>query len=138
MAEYKLKIPGWPEDERPRERLLKRGPQNLTDAELLGILIAKGARDKTAIDLGRELLRKYGNLRNLSSRSPVEYSSIKGIAEAKAVAISAAFEIARRVQSQSLTTKITFKKSEDVANYYIPLMRDLKKLVKLSQQDKES
>ena len=129
MAEYKLKIPKWPEDERPRERLLKRGPQSLSDAELLGILIAKGTKEKTAIDLGRELLMKYGNLKNLFSRSPTEYSSIKGIAQAKSVIISAAFEISRRVQSQPDTTRIIFKKSQDVANYYISLMRDLKKEV---------
>ena len=129
MAEYKLKIPKWPKDERPRERLLKRGPQNLSDAELLGILIAKGTKDKTAIDLGRELLMKYGNLKNLFSRSPAEYSSIKGIGDTKAAIISAAFEISRRVQSLPEATKIIFKKSQDVANYYIPLMRDLRKEV---------
>lgn len=129
MAEYKLKIPKWPKDERPRERLLKRGPQNLSDAELLGILITKGTKDKTAIDLGRELLMKYGTLKNLFSRSPAEYSLIKGIGDAKAVIISAAFEISRRVQSQPEAPKIIFKKSQDVANYYIPLMRDLRKEV---------
>jgi len=129
MAEYKLKIPKWPEDERPRERLLKRGPQSLSDTELLGILIAKGTKEKTAIDLARELLMKYGNLKNLSSRSPAEYSSVKGIAEAKSVIISAAFEMARRVQSQPETPRVIFKRSQDVADYYIPLMRDLKKEV---------
>lgn len=129
MAEYKLKIPKWPKHERPRERLLKIGPHSLSDAELLGILIAKGTKEKTAIDLARELLTKFGSLKNLSSRSPAEYSSVKGIAEAKSVIISAAFEIARRVESQPETTKIIFKKSQDVANYYLPLMRDLKKEV---------
>lgn len=129
MAEYKLKIPRWPKDERPRERLLKKGPQSLSDTELLGILISKGTKEKTAIDLARELLTKYGSLKNLSSRSPAEYSSIKGIAEAKSVIISAAFEIARRVQSQPETTRVIFKRSQDVADYYIPLMKDLKKEV---------
>ncbi len=57
MVEYKLKIPKWPKDERPRERLLKRGPQSLSDTELLAILIAKGTKEKTAIDLARELWR---------------------------------------------------------------------------------
>ncbi len=129
MAEYKLKISRWPKDERPRERLLKRGQQSLSDTELLGILITKGTKDKTAVDLGRELLMKYGNLKNLSSRSPAEYSSIKGIGEAKSAIISAAFEISRRAQSQTETSKIIFKKSQDVADHYIPLMRVLKKEV---------
>jgi DNA repair protein RadC len=129
MVEYNLKITKWPKDERPRERLLRRGSQNLSDAELLGILIAKGTKDKTAVDLGRELLMKYGSLRDLSSRSPAEYSTIKGIGEAKSVIISTAFEVSRRVQSQPDVIKVIFKKSKDVADYYIPLMRDLKKEV---------
>lgn len=129
MVEYNLKITKWPKDERPRERLLRRGSQNLSDAELLGILIAKGTKDKTAVDLGRELLMKYGSLRDLSSRSPAEYSTIKGIGEAKSVIISTAFEVSRRVQSQPDVIKVIFKKSKDVADYYIPLMRDFKKEV---------
>ena len=106
MVEYNLKITKWPKDERPRERLLRRGSQNLSDAELLGILIAKGTKDKTAVDLGRELLMKYGSLRDLSSRSPAEYSTIKGIGEAKSVIISTAFEVSRRVQSQPDVIKV--------------------------------
>lgn len=127
MAEYRLKIPDWPKDERPRERAIKRGIGTLSDAELLGVLIAKGTKEKTAIDVARELVFKYGSLRNLSSRSLAEYSTVKGIGEAKAVIIGAAFEISRRVQSQKDSQKVIFKCSQDVAGYYIPLLRDLKK-----------
>jgi len=129
MAEYRLKIPEWPEDEKPRERAIKRGIETLSDAELLGILIAKGTKDKTAIDLARELLVKHGSLRNLSACSLAEYPSVKGIGDAKAVIIGAAFEISRRVQSQKDSPKVILKCSKDVASYYIPLMRDLKKEV---------
>ncbi len=129
MAEYRLKIPDWPKDERPRERAIKRGLTTLSDAELLGILISKGTKEKTAIDLGRELLVKYDSLRNLSSRSLAEYSSIKGIGNAKSVIIGAAFELSRRVQSQKDSTKIIFLLSQVVALYYMPLMRDLKREV---------
>jgi DNA repair protein RadC len=58
MAESPYKITRWPKKERPRERLLQHGPQHLTEAELLGILIGKGTRKKTAIDLARELLER--------------------------------------------------------------------------------
>lgn len=129
MAEYKLKIPNWPEDERPREKLLKYGPSKLSDAELLGIIICKGTQEKTAVDLGRELLMKYGNLRNISTRSVFEYSSIKGIGEAKAAMLASCFEISRRSQSQPETHRVIFRKSEDVASYYIPLIGSLKKEV---------
>ncbi|MFH0814160.1 MAG: UPF0758 domain-containing protein [Pseudomonadota bacterium] len=101
MAEFRLKIPDWPKDERPRERAIKRGIGTLSDAELLGILIAKGTKEKTAIDVARELIFKYGSLKGLLSRSLAEYSTVKGVGDAKAVIIGAAFEISRRTQSLS-------------------------------------
>lgn len=127
MTEYKQKIKEWPEDDRPREKLLKKGAAALSYSELLGILIGKGMREKTAVDLGKELLKKYTNLHNLSARQIAEFTSLKGIGPAKAVTIAAAFELARRVHSRQNSPQITFKSSKDVANYYIPLMRDLKK-----------
>ena len=127
MTEYKQKIKEWPEDDRPREKLLKKGAAALSDSEILGILIGKGMREKTAVDLGKELLKKYTNLHNLSARQIEEFTSLKGIGPAKAVTIAAAFELARRVHSRQNSPQITFKSSKDVADYYIPLMRDLKK-----------
>jgi len=127
MAESPYKISRWPKKERPRERLLQEGPQHLTEAELLGILLGKGMRKKTAIDLARELLDQYGPLQKLFSRSPGELTGVKGIGSAKAATLSAAFELARRVQSQGDPDKKSFKRSADVANHYLPLMRDLRK-----------
>jgi DNA repair protein RadC len=115
--------------ERPRERLLQYGPQPLAEAELLGILLGKGTRKKTAIDLARELLDQYESLQKLFSRSPSELMKIKGIGSAKAASLSAAFELARRIQSQKDIPKASFKRSSDVANHYLPLMRDLRKEV---------
>jgi len=129
MAEYPLKITRWPKKERPRERLLQHGPQHLTEADLLGILLGKGTMKKTAIDLARELLDRYGSLQNLFSRSPSELIAVKGIGSAKAATLSAAFELVRRIQSQKNGGKPSFKRSSDVANYYLPLMRDLRKEV---------
>jgi DNA repair protein RadC len=129
MAESSYKIPRWPKNERPRERLLQHGPQHLTEAELLGILLGKGTRRKTAIDLARELLDQYESLQKLFSRSPSELTTIKGIGSAKAAILSAAFELVRRFQSQKISDRASFKRSSDVANHYLPLMRDLRKEV---------
>jgi len=129
MAESSYKITRWPEKERPRERLLQYGPQPLAEAELLGILLGKGTRKKTAVDLARELLDQYESLQKLFSRSPSELMKIKGIGSAKAATLSAAFELARRVQSQKDSPRASFKRSSDVATRYLPLMRDLRKEV---------
>jgi DNA repair protein RadC len=129
MAESPYKITRWPKNERPRERLLQHGPQHLTEAELLGILLGKGTRKKTAIDIARELLDQYESLQKLFSRSPSELTTVKGIGSAKAATLSAAFELVRRVQSQKIPDRASFKRSSDVANHYLPLMRDLRKEV---------
>ena len=129
MAEFPYKITRWPKNERPRERLLQHGPQHLTEAELLGILLGKGTRKKTAIDIARELLDRYESLQKLFSRSPSELTTVKGIGSAKAAILSAAFELVRRVQSQKISERASFKRSSDVANHYLPLMRDLRKEV---------
>ncbi len=129
MAESPNKISRWPEKERPRERLLQQGAQHLTEAELLGILIGKGTTRKTAIDLARELLDRYESLENLFSRSPSELMKIKGIGSAKAATLSAAFQLVRRIQSKTSKDQPSFKRAKDVANLYLPLMKDLRKEV---------
>jgi DNA repair protein RadC len=129
MAESPYKITRWPKDERPRERLLQHGAQHLTEAELLGILLGKGTTKKTAIDLARELLDRYESLQKLFSRSPSELTTVKGIGSAKAAILSAAFELVRRIQSLKVPARSSFKRSSDVANHYLPLMRDLRKEV---------
>ena len=129
MAESPYKITQWPKQERPRERLLQQGPQHLTETELLGILLGKGTRKTTAVDLARELLDRYESLKGLFSRSPSELTTIKGIGPAKAAILSAAFELVRRIQSEKNTDKPYFKRAFDVANHFLPLMRDLRKEV---------
>jgi len=109
--------------------LLQQGPQHLTEAELLGILIGKGTTRKTAIDLARELLDRYESLENLFSRSPSELMKIKGIGSAKAATLSAAFQLVRRIQSKTSKDQPSFKRAKDVANLYLPLMKDLRKEV---------
>ena len=109
--------------------MLQQGAQHLSEAELLGILIGKGTTRKTAIDLARELLDRYESLENLFSRSPSELMKIKGIGSAKAATLAAAFQLVRRIQSKTSKDQPSFKRAKDVANLYLPLMKDLRKEV---------
>lgn len=93
----KLNINQWAEEDRPREKLLARGPEALTDAELLAILIGSGTTEETAVDLMKRVLADcQNNLNTLGRRSIHELTAYKGIGEAKAVTIAAACELGRR------------------------------------------
>lgn len=87
-----------PPNEKPRERLAKVGEKNLSNAELLAIILRTGSKGNTAIDLATNLLRKYnGDMKQLFSADIQELSKIKGIGLAKAAQIKACFELARRM-----------------------------------------
>ncbi len=131
MVEYKT-IKDWPEDERPREKLLKRGPESLSDGELLAIILrtGDGTSKQSAMDHARTLLMEFKNLRNLSSAGINEIrktKGLKGIGPAKAATIMAAFEIGRRLSKEEIRPGDTFRCSEDVFRHYHPTMRDKKK-----------
>lgn len=91
-----MAITDWPADERPREKLLQRGPTALSDAELLAIFLRTGVRGKTAVDLARELLGEYGGLRALLETDRARFCAGKGLGEAKYVQLQAVLEMARR------------------------------------------
>ena len=95
--EQRLRIKDLPPEERPRERFLKEGGEILSDIELLAILIGSGTKDKSAIDLANEIIKKYSSFKGLAGRSIEELKEIKGLKEAKILNIAAAFEIARRI-----------------------------------------
>ncbi len=124
-------IKHWPEDERPRERLIRYGGSALPDAHLLGILIGSGDRrsQKNAIDLSRELLQTFGDFHSLDSASVTELCTIPGIGEAKAALIKAAFELGKRMASQRVTKDLVMRSSKDFVNHYGPFLRNLKKEV---------
>lgn len=108
------------EDERPREKLLEFGSETLTDAELLGILINNGTRNKSAIDLAKELLSNYGN--NLFELTKCELESFKkldGIGDAKAAILSATFELAKRIKIEDLNIKDKITSPDKIGNYFI-------------------
>ncbi|RJQ23239.1 MAG: JAB domain-containing protein [Nitrospiraceae bacterium] len=127
--EYKS-IREWPEDERPRERLLRFGAAGLGNAELLAIILRTGGKEKSAIELARELIVNFDNLKEMEDASVAEFTKTKGIGSAKAAQLKAAFELGRRL----LQTKAddapripSFKNSREVYEYYRPRFYGLKK-----------
>ena len=91
-----IPIPKWPEAERPRERLLNKGAQSLSDAELLAIFLRTGVPGKTAVDLAHECLHNFGGLRPLLMADETEFCQLKGLGQAKYVQLQAVLEMARR------------------------------------------
>jgi len=125
MQRYATKIPEWPEDERPRERLVKFGAESLSDAELLGIVLRTGNAKSTAIDLARHLISKFGGLRGIDSKSVEELCQVNGIGSAKAAQIKAALEIAKRFSRESSKISDRIANSNDVYQVVRLRMRDL-------------
>ncbi|MBI5183878.1 MAG: DNA repair protein RadC [Nitrospinae bacterium] len=126
---YPDTIKHWPQDERPRERLIKYGADELSDAQLLAIIIRTGVSTdkKSALDLARELITRFGNFSKMDTISIAELCNVNGIGKAKAVQIKAAMEIGKRMLSQNGDAIIRIRTSKDVVNHYIPLMRNIKK-----------
>jgi DNA repair protein RadC len=120
---YSIKL--WAKDDRPREKLLYKGAETLSDSELLAILIANGNREKTALDLAKDVLKLgKNNISDLGKISVRELTRIKGIGAAKAITISAAMELGRRRISVLPANKTVVVSSNDVADYLQAALRD--------------
>jgi len=91
-----MPISDWPLAERPRERLLALGPEHLSDAELVAVCLRTGAKGKSAIDLARELIQRYGGLHGLLAAERAGLSAVKGLGSAKSAQLAAVLELARR------------------------------------------
>jgi len=121
-----LKITDWAAGDRPREKLIEKGTSSLSDAELLGILISSGTKDKSAVDLGRELLcMANNNLNNLAKLSVSDLRKLHGIGPARAVTIAAALELGRRRKMAEVQDTIQIRASKDVADIFQPILSDL-------------
>ncbi len=130
FGDRKPSIKQLPEDERPRERLIREGEDVVTNAELLGILIGGGTVEETAVDLGRRLLKNCGTLRELSTKTIGEMCRVRGIGAARAAQLKAAFVIAKRLMADGpLDRGKQFQSSRTIFEAYYPEMRDLKKEV---------
>jgi DNA repair protein RadC len=112
-----MSIKHWPADDRPREKLIERGASALTDAELLAIFLRVGMTGKSAVDLAREALERFGSLTALTRASVQEFSQIKGFGEAKYVQLQAAVELSRRALSEQLMERPLLGSGEMVADF---------------------
>jgi len=120
-----MSIRDWPADERPREKLLLRGPDALSDAELLAIFLRTGIHGKTAVDLSRELLEKYGGLRQLLNSNLDSFCSNPGLGEAKFAQLQAVMEIGRRHLYAVLEDGVELTSPEKTQDYLIAQLRDI-------------
>jgi DNA repair protein RadC len=125
MQEHNYSIKEWAKDERPMEKLLSSGAVSLSNAELLAILVHKGTRQRTAVDLAREILRlSKDNLEELGKLSIKELTRINGIGLAKAITITAALELGKRRELNGPLEKMAIKTSMDIAQYLQTRLKD--------------
>ena len=118
-------IKHWAVDDRPREKLLTKGAAVLSDSELLAILINNGHKEKSAVELAKEILKLGGdNLNELGKLSLKELQKIKGIGEAKAITIAAALELGRRRHAALALEKTVITTSFDIAQYLRAIIKD--------------
>ncbi len=121
----KLTVKDLPLDDRPREKLLLRGAQSLSDAELVAILLRTGKKGKSVIEIAREIINNEGNLAMLATRSADSLQKVDGIGKDKSATLTAAFELSRRILSQSKwfsNKKVSSPK--EIAEVFIPILRD--------------
>jgi DNA repair protein RadC len=127
MEEYKkLSIKEWALEDRPREKLVIKGINTLTDAELIAIVIGSGNKGDSAVELAKRMLASVGhNLNELGKKTIDELRTNKGIGEAKALSIVAAFELGKRRKAAIVTEKKKITSSRDIAEIFQPQLGDL-------------
>lgn len=115
----------WAVDDRPREKLLLKGPAALSDSELLAILINTGNARRSAVELARDVLQLGQNkLSELGKLTVKDFCQIKGIGSAKAITISAALELGRRRDAAGFLDKAVVRSSADIAGHLRSLLKD--------------
>ncbi|TXI85504.1 MAG: DNA repair protein RadC [Crocinitomicaceae bacterium] len=117
----------WAEDDRPREKLILKGRNSLSDAELLAILIGSGTREKSAVELAQEMLQfSENNLQQFSKLTLTDLCKFKGIGEAKAISIIAALELGRRRKGSEQKERIKIRTSSQVYQLLHSIYEDLR------------
>jgi DNA repair protein RadC len=131
MTSYQRAIKEWPEDERPRERLMKLGTEALSEAQLLAIVLSTGeaSSGQSALDLALHLLQTFEGLRALDAASIAELCQTKGIGPAKATTIKAALELGKRLSREPPVRKVKVTAPRDLVNYFQPHLQYLRKEV---------
>ncbi len=118
-----MSILNWPVSERPREKLLKQGADSLSDAELLAIFLRTGVQGKSAVDLSRDLLLKFGNLRVLLESSQDEFCAAHGLGIAKYAQLQAVLEMSRRHLQSRLEKESALENPQQVKEYLSSCLR---------------
>ncbi|WP_445475722.1 RadC family protein [Methanococcoides methylutens] len=126
MPDHKVRIHDMPEEERPRERLLKHGPGSLSNAELLSIILRTGSKDENVLNMCTRILSEY-NLKQLSQANISQLTKMRGIGPAKATQIAAVFELARKLEIFIDDPKRKIRSAGDVYSLLYPKHRELKK-----------
>jgi DNA repair protein RadC len=118
-------IKTWATDDRPREKLITKGATTLSNSELIAILINNGSRDKSAVELAREILNLgQNNLNELGKLTLRDFKKVKGIGDAKSITIAAALELGRRRQAAENLEKPVVRSSREIATYLQTLLKD--------------
>ncbi|PPC81273.1 MAG: hypothetical protein CTY38_09270 [Methylotenera sp.] len=114
-----MAITDWPASERPREKLIELGANALSDAELLAIFLRVGVVGKSAVDLARDLLTKFGSLNGIFAATETELSQVHGIGSSKYVQLQAIFEMSRRALNEELQARDIFQSPKQVREYLV-------------------
>lgn len=118
------RISQWPSSQRPRERLLTNGADNLSDADLLCILIGSGSGGMSALELAQELLLRFGSLSRVLAATPRELAKVRGIGAAKTALLAAARECCTRALKEKITTGRRLHNSADSERFLLARLRD--------------
>lgn len=123
------KIKDLPDSERPYERCMEAGPQVLSDAELLSVILQTGTNESTATELARELLMKVGQggLLSVCNADTEELTKVRGIGQIKAIKLQVIGELARRIARQGYRRELKMDRADSIANYYMEETKILKK-----------
>jgi DNA repair protein RadC len=123
------RIKDWPEEERPRERLLAHGPGSLSDGQLLAIILRTGGNGKSAMDMAIELLKTFGGLKEIEEATLSEICKVRGMGTAKAAQLKAALELGKRLMKEPRSRRPSFSSGGEVFSHFHPLFRNLRKEV---------
>jgi DNA repair protein RadC len=122
---YPHAIANWPVEDRPREKLLIKGPESLSNAELLSIFLRVGVKGKNAIDLAQELLLRFGSLRELYAAPVAELEGVLGLGHAKIAQFKAVIELSKRYLTEGFQNRPYVESSKDILKLLYQEMRDL-------------
>lgn len=124
-----MAITDWPASERPREKLMAHGAEALSDAELLAIFLRVGVRGKSAVDLSRDLLVRFGSLNGVYAANAKDISAVHGMGDSKYVQLQAVFEMSRRALSEQIEEKDVLSSPQQVRDYLTLKLSNISKEV---------